>query len=154
MKRVVLAAMVCFLSITGLASISHADLDGFLASLNAQARVDLPGFHAKLSAQFGVPLPTVERIYAQVRVPGDVFMCLQLGEFAHQPPEVVVQRYQKGKGKGWGVLAKELGIKPGSAEFHALKSGNLQFTGEPGASKGKGKGKDKEKGKGKGKDKG
>ncbi len=153
MNRVFIAAVVCFLAITGPAAVSHADLDGFLASLNVQAQADLPGFKARLSAQFGVPLPTVETIYAQVRVPGDVFMCLQLGEFAHKPPEVVVQRFQRGKGKGWGVLAKELGIKPGSREFHALKNGDLHFTGEPGAS-GHGKGKSKGKGKGKKEDRG
>ncbi len=153
MKRVIIAAVVCVLSVAGFASAAHADLDGFLAGVNAQARVDVPGFHAKLSAQFGVPLPTVQTIYAQIGVPGDVFMILQLGEFAHQPPEVVLKHYRGGKKKGWGVLAKELGIKPGSAEFHALKAGNLVFTGEPGAnSKGKGKGQAKGKGKGKNKD--
>ena len=148
MRKLVIAAVIGVF-IAGLATVSHADLDGFLASLNVQARADLPGFHARLSAQFGVPLPTVETIFVEVRVPGDVFMCLQLGEYSRKSHDVVVQRYQKGKGKGWGVLAKELGIKPGSAEFHALKSGNLKFTGEPGVnSKGKGKGKSKEKGKG------
>jgi hypothetical protein len=55
------------------------------------------------------------------------------------------------KGKGWGVIAKNLGIKPGSAEFHALKRGDLSFTGEPGAGEGqKGQGKGKGKGRGKG----
>ena len=34
------------------------------------------------------------------------------------------KRYKSDKGKGWGVLAKSLGIKPGSQEFHALKSGD------------------------------
>jgi hypothetical protein len=145
MKKVVIAAMIG-LFVAGFATVSHADLDGFLSSLNVQAQADLPGFKAKLSAQFGVPLPTVETIFAEVRMPGDVFMCLQLGEFAHKTPQVVVQRYQRSKKKGWGALAQELGIKPGSREFHALKSGNLQFTGEPSAaSKGKNGGKGKAK---------
>ena len=62
-------------------------------------------------------------------------------------PEAIVETYQTNRTKGWGVIAKELGIKPGSAEFHALKSGNLSFTGTPGGSMsddqggGKGKGK-------------
>ncbi|WP_169732719.1 hypothetical protein [Holophaga foetida] len=46
-------------------------------------------------------------------------------------------------------MAKELGIKPGSAEFHALKRGDLRFDGRPQG--GQGKGKDKERGKGHGK---
>jgi hypothetical protein len=56
--------------------------------------------------------------------------------------------YKQSKGKGWGVIAKELGIKPGSPEFHALKRGDFAFTGEPGGggeSHGKGKGKGRSK---------
>jgi transketolase len=30
--------------------------------------------------------------------------------------------YNKNKGKGWGVIAKEMGIKPGSDQFKRLKS--------------------------------
>jgi len=32
--------------------------------------------------------------------------------------------YQGRKGNGWGVLAKQLGIKPGSDAFKALKAGH------------------------------
>jgi hypothetical protein len=48
-------------------------------------------------------------------------------------------------------MAKELGIKPGSKDFHALKRGDLYFTGQPteyiqkpGNGKGKGKGHNKD----------
>ncbi len=47
-----------------------------------------------------------------------------------------------------GVIAKELGIKPGSPEFHALKRGDFVFTGEPGGSAGGVQGKGKGNGKG------
>jgi hypothetical protein len=60
----------------------------------------------------------------------------------------VVDVYKKNRGKGWGVIAKSLGIKPGSPEFHALKRGDDLYTHKE---KGKGKGG---KGKGKGKEKG
>jgi len=53
--------------------------------------------------------------------------------------------------KAGGALAKSLGIKPGSKEFHALKNGN-DFYDDKG--KDKGKSKDKGQGKGKGKSKG
>jgi hypothetical protein len=43
-----------------------------------------------------------------------------------------VPTYQASKGKGWGVIAKELGIKPGSPAFHALKEGNFALTGRRG----------------------
>ena len=28
---------------------------------------------------------------------------------------------ERNRGQGWGVIAQRMGIKPGSAEFHALK---------------------------------
>lgn len=148
MKKTVIAAALTFL-IAGLAAVAHADLDGFLSSLNVQARADMNGFSVKLSAQFGVPLPQVHAIIKTVDAPADAFMCLQLGQMAKKQPETVVQTYQSNRGKGWGVIAKELGIKPGSPEFHALKRGDFAFTGKPGGSadtghgKGKGRGRNK-----------
>jgi hypothetical protein len=78
-----------------------------------------------------------------VATPADAFMAFQFGQMAHRPPETVIHTYQAHKGKGWGVIAKELGIKPGSREFHALKNGDLVFGDTPGdrSDKGKGNGK-------------
>ncbi len=65
-------------------------------------------------------------------------MCFRVGQIASQPVEVVTKEYETNKGKGWGVIAKNLGIKPGSKEFHALKKDD--FDGHDSDS-GKGKGK-------------
>ena len=138
-------AVALFAFITGMAVNAYADLDGFLSNLNIQARADMNGFSFKLGTQFGVPLPQVQAIIRSVEMPADAFMCLQLSQWSNKQPDMVVNTYKGNKGKGWGVIAKQLGIKPGSAEFHALKRGDLTFTGEPGgvATQGKGKGKGK-----------
>ncbi len=141
MKKIPLTASLAIM--LALASVAHADLDSFLRNVNVQARADMGNFSIKLSTQFGVPVPQVDAIIKRVPTPADAFMVLQLGQMSHKQPEVVLQAYQRNRGKGWGELAKELGIKPGSAEFHALKRGDLSFTGEPA-------GQRKEKGKGKG----
>jgi hypothetical protein len=129
---------------------ARADLNSFLGSLNIEAQADLPGFQVKLGTQFGIPLPQVQTVVRTVEKPADAFMVLQLGQMASKPPEAVIQTYQAHRSKGWGAMAQELGIKPGSAEFHALKSGNLAFTGvrggdsgPPGAAHGPGKGHNK-----------
>jgi hypothetical protein len=141
MHRMRLAVLlVLFVAVPGVAS---ASLDSLLSSVNVQAQADLPGFHARVSAQFGVPVPQVEAVLHTVGSPADAFMVFQLGQMAHRPPETVVQVYQSHRGKGWGVIAKELGIKPGSREFHALKNGDLVFGDTPGDQSGKGKGKAK-----------
>lgn len=130
---------------------AHADLDGFLSGLNNQAHADRNDYRVRLSLQFGVPLPQVESILGRVDYPSDAFMCLQLGKMTNMQPERVLQTYTHNRGKGWGVIAKELGIKPGSAEFHALKRGDFALTGGPGSySDDMGHGKGNGQGKGKG----
>ncbi len=148
MKRIILAALALFLLCAP--ALAGGGLDGFLSNLNVQARADMNGFAVKLGAQFGIPMPQVQAVIGTVAQPADAFMCLQLGQWAQRPPEQVVQVYKTNRGKGWGVIAKSLGIKPGSPEFHALKRGDLVFSGQPGSGPGEGPGKGKGKGKGKG----
>ncbi len=146
MKKVRLMACLVVILIS-YASAAYADLDSFLKNVNIQAQTDMKNFSIRLSTQFGIPGARVDAIISNVSSPADAFMVLQLGQMAHKQPEAVLQTYKRGKGKGWGELAKELGIKPGSPEFHALKRGDLSFTGEPGGG-GRGHGKGKGKGRG------
>ncbi len=144
MKRI--RAIALALSLLLLAAPAWADLDLFLRNLNVEAQANLGDFTVKLGAQFGMPVPRVEAVLRAVDNPAEAFMCFQLGEMAGKPPEAVLETYKRDKGKGWGVIAKDLGIKPGSAEFHALKNGDLSFTGTPGHGHGGGGGKGKGKG--------
>ena len=143
MKKIIILS-VFFIFISGFAFNAHAGLDDFLKQINAKAIKDINNFHASLSNHFGIPVPRVEGILKAVVKPADAFMCLQLGLMTGKMPETVVETYRKNKGKGWGRIAKELGIKPGSAKFHALKRGDFGFYYDsPGKSKGKGKRKKK-----------
>jgi hypothetical protein len=119
------------------------DLEGFLRNLNVDARLDQNGFAARLSAQFQVSGVQVKAVLSTVKEPADAFMVLQLGQMTRQPHDRVLAVYKTHRHKGWGELAKELGIKPGSAEFHRLKRGDFRLEGghvEEGPGKGKGKG--------------
>ena len=141
MKTFLVGASLAVLLLLPVAGSCGGDLDGFVGSLNVQARADLPGFKVKLSAQFGVPVAQVDTVFAAVRTPADAYMVLKVGQVANHPQEVVLREYQANQGKGWGVIAKNLGIKPGSPEFHELKKG--VDGGAPGKGRGKGKGKGK-----------
>lgn len=146
MKKIIFAllALVIFSS----TAIAGGGLDSFLNSLNIQARADMDGYSAKLSLQFGVPELQVRTVISTVKEPSDAFMCLQLGQWTKKPAEQVVTVYKSNQGKGWGVIAKSMGIKPGSAEFHALKRGDLTFSGKPAGEQGEGPGRSRGKGKG------
>lgn len=146
MRRFLLAACLTLPTLAG-------DLDGFLKSLNIQARGDLNGFSARVAAQFQIGDLQVKAVLNKVDDPADAFMIFQLGHMTRQPVERIYEVYQAHKGKGWGQIAKALGIKPGSAEFHALKRGDFRLHGgrseegepERGNKHGKGRGKGHEK---------
>ncbi len=145
MKKIFSFLSIVFLSLFIFSPVlASSDLDIFIKNLNVEAQANLGAFKVRLSAQFGVPVPKVEAIMASVGTPGDAYMCFRVGQVASHPVEVVMKEYQAHKGQGWGVIAKNLGIKPGSKEFHELKKGN--FGGDDSESS-KGKGKDKGKGK-------
>lgn len=148
MKKIVIAAVALILC-AGLA-VAGGGLDAFLSSVNVQARADLEGFSARLGAQFGVPEAQVRMVIGSVRQPADAFVCLQLGQWTRRQPEEVIRVYKANRGRGWGVIAKSMGIKPGSAEFHALKRGELSFTGRPTGGQGQEAGPGHGRGRGRG----
>ncbi|MCI0470002.1 MAG: hypothetical protein L0Y62_08085 [Nitrospirae bacterium] len=143
-KMLGVVGIVMFLVMPAL--VFAGELDSFISSINVQAKADLPGFKAKMSAQFGVPAPEIDLLFRSVPTPGDVYMTLRVGQIANKPSDVVLREYKANKGKGWGVIAKNMGIKPGSKEFHDLKKGDFGPGPDSGKGKGKGKGKDKDSG--------
>lgn len=142
MKGIRVFAYVVALLLILSAPAMAGDFD-FLAELNISAKADLGVFVADLGIRFGLPVPRVEEIVRTVAVPADAFMVLKVAEVAQVPPVQVVEEYKKNKGKGWGVMAQNMGIKPGSAAFMELKKQEKMGggKGKAGAKEGKGKGK-------------
>jgi len=118
----------------------------WLRNLNIQAEADPSGFRARLGARFKIGDAEINTVLSNVERPADAYMVLRLGEISKQSTNYVVSQYRSGKGKGWGALAKSLGIKPGSSEFHALKNGHELYD-EKGRDDGKGRGKSEERNK-------
>lgn len=138
-KIILGAAAILFL----VSSIAVAGDFDWINDFNIRAEADSSGFKAKLSTRFQIGDVHINAVLSNVDKPADAYMVLRLGEMSNKPPEYVIKEYKARKGKGWGALAKSLGIKPGSKEFHALKRGQDLYDG-PGKGKGKGKGKHKD----------
>ena len=107
-----------------IAPVSIAGDFDWMEDFNIKAEADLSGFKARLSTRFNIGGVKINTILSSVDNSVDAYMVLRLGEMSDQPTEDVIKKYKSGKGKGWGSLAKSLGIKPGSKEFKALKSGD------------------------------
>ena len=144
-RMLVMFSVMCLLVFSA-AVVAASDFD-WTGDFNIKAEADPSGFRARLATRFKIGDTQINAVLSNVERPADAYMVLRLGEMSAKPADYVIEKYKSGKGKGWGELAKSLGIKPGSNEFHALKRGS-DFYGD----KGKSKGRDKGKGKGKGKD--
>jgi hypothetical protein len=127
------------------ANTGDKEFDNALENLNNVALEDLNNFKNKLSATFGISKPWIEDLVERENVPpADVYMMARTASVIRQPIGTVEKNYRANRGQGWGVIAKRLGIKPGSKEFHALKNDDTGLL-----SKGKNQGqKNKDKNKG------
>ena len=125
-----------------LSSVTAAGDFDWIKDFNIKAEADPSGFRARLAARFKIGNAEISTVLSNVKKPADAYMVLRLGEMSRQPTNYVTKEYKKSKGKGWGALSKSLGIKPGSAEFHALKRRH-DLPGEQPKVKSKGKGKGK-----------
>ncbi len=129
------------------------ELDASLEEINVKAKVDLPLFKNDMKIEFGISDQKLDNMLISLDMsPADVYMTLELAKMTQKKEDDVLKVYNTNKTKGWGAIAKELGIKPGSPEFHALKgkAKNKKEKGPKKEDKGNGKGPGNS-GKGKGK---
>lgn len=129
-----------------------ADLDKALFALNNDAKNAVDAFKADAIEKFNVAANTIDNLLGIHHMdPSDVIMALEISHITTKPIETVATNFDKNKGKGWGEIAKEMGIKPGSKEFHELKD---NAKGKSKSMKGNGKGKGNSGGNGNGNGKG
>jgi len=95
----------------------------WIDDFNIKAEADPSGFKAKLEARFNIGDAEVNAVLSTNDNSAGAYIVFRLGEMSGQPTQDIFRKYKSGKGKGWGVLAKSLGIKPDSKEFKALKNG-------------------------------
>ena len=127
-KILVCTFLTCFI----LAPVSMASDFDWINDFNIKAEADPSGFKAKLETRFNIGGAEVNAVLSTVDNSADAYILFRLGEMSDQPTQEIIRKYKSGNRKGWGVLAKNLGIKPGSKEFKALKNGEefkeIQYT--------------------------
>lgn len=118
------ALCISLLMLTLVSSVAMAGDFDWLRDLNVQAQADPSGFRVRLGARFKIGNVEIDAVLSNVEKPADAYMVLRMAEMSRRPADYVVTQYRSAGGKGWGTLAKSLGIQPGSIEFHALKNGH------------------------------
>lgn len=139
MKRMIVLVLSLILLLA--ASAQAAQDFAWVNDFNIQAQADPTGFRARLATRFRIGDAEISAVIGNVANPADAYIVFRLGEMSGRPYDRVLREYKTSQGKGWGVIAKSLGIKPGSKEFHALKRSQDLYNGTDTKGKGKGKGK-------------
>ena len=97
-------------------------IDARLGEINTYGRGDPDYFYDDMYSSYGVPRDYVRDLFVNQRwAPGDIYYACALAQLLDRPCRDIVSDYNRHPGQGWGALAQRMGIKPGSAQFHALK---------------------------------
>lgn len=121
------------------------ELETDLKSIDIEANANFGKFRAELGTTYSISEKKITELHTRLNMkPSDIYMSLECSYLTGKPIDDVVKVYKANNGKGWGTIAKELGIKPGSKEFHALKAkvktkANNKGGGKPNGNKPKGK---------------
>ena len=101
------------------------DFGNFVRSMtNVSINYSNPQVVSLYQQHYDIPQQNLNELYLSFNKSwGDVVLGIELSRFLNVPISTIHDSYQKNGGsKGWGVLAKKHGIKPGSAEFHRFKN--------------------------------
>jgi hypothetical protein len=123
MKRLCFGMLLMVSQIT----FTHGAIAGdyeWMDNMNVTAQADSSGFRLRLATRFHLGDAEVSAVIGSVDRMADAYMVLRYGELCRCPVDKVINVYKSDGKKGWGLMAKQLGIKPGSSEFHALKNGH------------------------------
>jgi hypothetical protein len=145
MKNILLI-LISFIVYSASAQVSfntgNVQLDTDLNTINASASANFGSFKGDLIVSYNVSEKKIDYMKVSLNMaPGEIYFALEIAKLSKTPIDEVITIYKNNKSKGWGYIAKEAGIKPGSSEFHQLKNNANSKK-----NKGKGKGKRKVKG--------
>lgn len=126
MRKLVAILSLIFLCFASYAQISFktgdSELDIDLARINTNAKGDFSAFKTDLTLSYNVSEKKIDYLQLSIKMePAEIYLTLELSKISKKSIDDVVEIYNAHKEKGWGFIAKQLGIKPGSAEFHSLK---------------------------------
>ncbi|RZS93560.1 hypothetical protein [Aquimarina brevivitae] len=128
-----------------------SQLDADLNAINTHASTDFQSFKGDLAVSYDISENKIHVMRASLGMAaGEIYFALEISRIARTPIDTVITLYKNHKSKGWGYIAKQAGIKPGSPEFHQLKN-NASTKKKRGNNNSKGNAKSKAKKKGKGK---
>jgi len=126
-KMFFIAFCAVILALNGLdiefkANTGDANFDIHLNDVNIIAKAKIELFRTETAAEYKVSNSLMDEALIKLKMePAELYLSLEMAKITKKEPAEVMKVYTQNKKEGWGVIAKKLGIKPGSNEFIGLK---------------------------------
>ena len=121
----------------------YSEWDSNLKIIDARASADFDTFKTNLSLSFNISERKIDYMAGSLSMsPGEIYLAFDIASLSGNGIDDVITIYQQNRKRGWGYIAQEAGIKPGSQEFHQLKK-NADSSAKNGKGGEKSKGKSK-----------
>jgi hypothetical protein len=98
-------------------------LNSLLGKIDTRAEAEPDVFFQQLSQRHDIPEQEIREAKERNGLGyGDIYMATALSKISRKPVGAVAEDFHQNPGRGWGVMAMNLGIKPGSPEFKQMKA--------------------------------
>jgi hypothetical protein len=98
------------------------DLDKTLITLDLEASMGFGAFRTNIIRMYNVSDSNIQYLTVEIGMTaGDIYLTMEIAKITQKSINQVVESYLNLREKGWGAIAMDLGIIPGSAEFDKLK---------------------------------
>ena len=99
-----------------------SDLDQTLQTLDLDASISFGAFRSNISKKYHISEGNIQYLTVELGMTaGDIYLTLEMVKITERSLNEVVKAYQNNRENGWGAIALELGVLPGSDKFSVLK---------------------------------
>jgi len=106
---------------------NDSGLEKDLHRINLITKFNMSEFSSKVAKAWGTSEQNVLLGFKNGLNAYEVYLVIALARLSGRQPIAVISMYTRDRNKGWGVLARNLGIKPGSKQFKRLKETTASF---------------------------
>lgn len=126
MKRVCVAIsmllIISFYPLHAQYNTGDSDLDQTLQTLDLDASISFGAFRTNISQRYHVSESNIQYLTVEMGMTaGDIYLTMEMVKITQKSLNDVLKAYQDNRRNGWGAIALQLGVLPGSDKFSALK---------------------------------
>lgn len=103
-------------------NLGDAELNESITTITTKAKTQFSEFKTFITQNYGVGRDKYDMWQNSIGMNlGDIYLAVEIAKVSGKPQDDVIAAFKKNKAQGWGAIAKEFGVKPGTDAFEVLK---------------------------------